>query len=310
MTTRKQTHVENLQPPLVSVVLGTYNRLRLLKKTIKTVRKELGCMTHEIIIVDGGSTDGATEWLAGQKDVITIIQHNRGTWHGTNLKRRSWGYFMNLGFKCAHGKYVCMISDDCLVVPGAIRFGCELFEKEMKAGRRVGAVAFYWRNWPDQTSYMVGYTLNRLLYVNHGLYLREALRQVGFVDEAFSFYHGDQDLCLKMWAAGYECIDSPKSYIEHYIHADWRFRRANAGSLDSDRLAFLTKWTGIYYHGDDGPIEGWCERDFIDDTATAGTWRRLDLMNLDPTRLALRAIKMPLVKRVLAFLGIHKKPFK
>jgi glycosyltransferase involved in cell wall biosynthesis len=51
-------------PPLVSVVIPTYNRLALLRDAIESVRAQ----THgawELIVVDDGSTDGTAEYLAG-----------------------------------------------------------------------------------------------------------------------------------------------------------------------------------------------------------------------------------------------------
>ena len=60
---------------------------------------------------------------------------------------------MNLGFKAATAPYICMLSDDCLVVPGAIRGALERFERE---GKGLGALAFYWRNWPEQDRYWSG----------------------------------------------------------------------------------------------------------------------------------------------------------
>jgi glycosyltransferase involved in cell wall biosynthesis len=44
----------------LSVVLGSYNRKRFLKHTLRNIRNELVNFNvpHEIIIVDGGSTDG------------------------------------------------------------------------------------------------------------------------------------------------------------------------------------------------------------------------------------------------------------
>src|SRR4051794_18447160 len=117
--------------PVVSVVVGSYNRLEFLKPTIESVRHELSDIEHELIIIDGGSTDDSIKWLTEQKDIITIVQHNRGEWLGKKIERRSWGYFMNLGFRAASGKFICMLSDDCLVVPGAIKNGLELFEKQL-----------------------------------------------------------------------------------------------------------------------------------------------------------------------------------
>ena len=99
----KTNRMQKISKCTVSVVIGTYNRKNSLKKTIETLRDELDSapFKSEIIIVDGGSTDGTLNWLKKQKDAITIIQHNRGKWRGIQIERRSWGYFMNLGFKCA-----------------------------------------------------------------------------------------------------------------------------------------------------------------------------------------------------------------
>src|SRR4051794_22107037 len=129
----------------LSIVIGSYNRFPFVRATLASVRRELDALEgeHEIIVVDGGSTDGTVRWLTGQKDVIAIVQHNRGTWRGRPLERRSWGGFMNLGFRAASGELVCMLSDDCLVIPGAIAAGIEEHRRRTAAGERVGAVAFY-----------------------------------------------------------------------------------------------------------------------------------------------------------------------
>jgi len=257
----------------LSIVIGTYNRLRYLKIALDSIRDELArcAFSSDIIVVDGGSTDGSTQWLAGQKDVITIIQHNHGVWKGKDVERRSWGYFMNLGFRCAQGKYICMLSDDCLVVPGAIRNGYQLFEEQVSKGRKVGAVAFYWRNWPEQKKYWVGLTFGDKMFVNHGLYLKKALEDVDYVDEQrYSFYHADGDLCLRMWQKGYECIDSPDSYIEHYSHANKKVRTINSLTQSKDWEAYCSTWKALY--GD--PSKDWIERSFVDEAKTAGRFKR------------------------------------
>ena len=49
----------------MSVVLGTLDRKRYLKKTIESIRNELegSGIKYEIIVVDGGSRDGTRRWL-------------------------------------------------------------------------------------------------------------------------------------------------------------------------------------------------------------------------------------------------------
>ena len=233
---------------LISVVLGSYNRYDFLKLTIDSIRKELSGFSYETIVVDGGSDDGALEWLIKQKDIITIAQHNRGEWQGKKIERRSWGYFMNLGFRAASSKYVCMISDDCLVIPGAIKNGYKLFEEKLAVGEKLGAVAFYWRDTFKQKQYHVGYTLSEKMYVNHGLYLKKALEEVDYIDEEnFFFYNADADLCLKLLLKGYKTISCANSFIEHFPHANLQVRATNYEKQQKDNLNFFKKWEGVFY---------------------------------------------------------------
>jgi len=252
-------------PLSVSVVIGSFNRLPFLKDTLASVRAELKGIQEELIVVDGGSSDGTLPWLVRQKDVITVVQHNRGNSRGKPIERRSWGYFMNLGFKAATGRFVCMLSDDCLVVPGAIRNGLELFEHRLTQGDKVGAVAFYFRDWRGESRYRVGRTWRNQMFVNPGLYLKEALQQVGYIDEdAYRFYHADGDLVLRMSEAGYECIDSPESFVEHYPHANTTVRASNMAIQKADWKAYTDMWGSL---GE--PTEAWSKRDFTDPESTA-----------------------------------------
>ena len=258
-------HKDKSKKPQLSVVIGSYNRLKYLKMTIETLRVEVNSINHEIIIVDGGSTDGSLKWLLEQKDIITVVQHNRGEWQRKQIERKSWGYFMNLGFKIAQGKYLCMLSDDCLVIPGAIKNGIKLFDDELSKRKKIGAVAFYWRNWPDQVKYWVGYSFGDRMFVNHGIYLRKAMVEVAFCNEDdYFFYHADGDLCQKIWEHGYIVIDAPGSYIEHYADANLSVRTSNYTKQKQDWKTYEDKWLR---YGQ--PKRDWKEKSFDDKSNTA-----------------------------------------
>ena len=49
---------------------------------------------------------------------------------------------MNLGFKCAEGRYICLISDDSVIHPDTLANGVRHFEREIASGRRLGARGF------------------------------------------------------------------------------------------------------------------------------------------------------------------------
>lgn len=232
----------------VSVVLGSFNRLPFLKAAIRSIRENDIRVAYEILVVDGGSTDGSLGWLFKQKDILTIVQHNHGTYNGKPVPRQSWGYFMNLAFKTAQGEYLCMISDDSLLIPHAIMNGIAEIELAQSHGKKIGAAAFYWRNnWPDDKAYMVSRTVNKLPFVNHGLFVRSAVEEVGWIEEQrYQFYCADIDLCLRLHHSGHEILTAPNSFVEHYFYATPSGRQNISEKKLADDLAFCQVWSTIY----------------------------------------------------------------
>lgn len=257
----------------VSVVIGTLNRAEKLKKAVESVRRNGIAVPYEIIVVDGGSVDGTIDWLVRQDDIISIVQHNLRTVNQVRRRAKSWGYFMNLGFRTAQGRYVLMISDDCLLVPDSVTNAIERIKEAQSRGRRIGGAAFYFRDYPEEDRYYVQQTLGGMLMVNHGIFMKDALIAVGYAEEdLYAFYKCDSDLALKLWHAGYEIIDCPGSVVEHLLLPDERQRLENNATLDRDRDRLIDRWSGIYVLRYDLEIFKRPTRrysDFVDPHATA-----------------------------------------
>jgi glycosyltransferase involved in cell wall biosynthesis len=235
--------------PEVSVVIGSYNRLELLRKCVESVRAAGIEVGYEIVVVDGGSRDGSLEWLCAQQDIVTILQHNRVEVGGRSQRLRSWGWFMNLGFRAAHGRWILMLSDDCLLVPGSVGAALARARACAAEGRRLGGVAFYFRDWPLEGRYKVQRTLGGMLMVNHGLFSKSALEAVGYAEEElYSFYKCDSDLALKLWTAGYEVVDCAQAFVEHLILPEDLVRLDNNATLQRDREILHKQWRGRYHH--------------------------------------------------------------
>lgn len=268
----------NREKTQVSVVLGSYNRRKFLEAAIQSVRQNGIKVPYEIIVVDGGSTDGSLSWLNKQKDVITIVQHNRGSDKGQPVQKRSWGYFMNLGFKCARGEFIVMISDDTLLLRDAVMNALDHYERLQTQGRTIGAVAFYWREWPQEQEYKVGLALGDRMFVNHGMFLREALEEVGWIEEeSFRFYYADVDLCLKLWQKGYEVVDCPTAFVEHFRHTNRKVRRQNLQDEEADRAAYLDRWAERVDGSDSAYLGRWIYSHHNDPHRTVMNFPRVTL---------------------------------
>lgn len=232
--------------PKISIVLGSYNRKPFLKEAIKSIRENGISVPYEIVVIDGGSDDGSIDYLVKQEDVISIIQHNKGE-DGAPTKR-SWGYFMNIAFRATHGKYIVMLSDDCLVLKDSIMNAYRLFEEQDFSKKKTGAIAFYFRNYPIDSNYYVINTYSFKLFVNHGMYLREALEEVGFIEEdLYDFYYADGDLCCKLWQSGYQVLDCPQAIVEHFFYANPKLRDRNCTNKAKNLEDFRERWKDIYY---------------------------------------------------------------
>lgn len=61
----------------ITVVIVTFNRLNLLKKTLTAVKNQT-IRIDQIVVVNNSSTDGTETWLESQNDILTITQENTG----------------------------------------------------------------------------------------------------------------------------------------------------------------------------------------------------------------------------------------
>ena len=222
--------------PRISVVIGSFNRRPLLKLCVDAVRRELERETHEIIVVDGGSSDGTIEWLVRQTDILSVIRHGPLTPHD-----------LALGVKAARGTYICRLSDDSLIVPGAIVNGLDLFDEMREQDIKLGGIGFYFRNYPAQRRYAVPVQLGTLA-IKHGLFLNSAIKEVGYDGTVEHPAHANADLCLSLKAAGYKLITSKASFVEHYTDtSDQSPSAAETAPPQDQQDRFVDKWKGVVF---------------------------------------------------------------
>lgn len=84
--------------PLISVIIPTFNRLKLLKETIASVQAQT-FTDFELIVVDDGSSDGTLQWLETVPGISFLSQANSGIAasrnKGASLSRGRWLSFLD-----------------------------------------------------------------------------------------------------------------------------------------------------------------------------------------------------------------------
>jgi uncharacterized protein len=90
---------EAAQPVMCSVIIPTLNEREYLPQTLAALEKQEGI--HEVIVADGGSTDGTREWLAAQT-FARVVDAPAGK-----------GNQMNAGAHAASGNVFLFLHADC-----------------------------------------------------------------------------------------------------------------------------------------------------------------------------------------------------
>ena len=98
----------------LSIVLPTCNRASLLERSLVAIEASVRC-EHEIIVVDGASTDHTPDVLAdaarSMGDRLVVIREP---------KREGFVKAANKGFRAARGRNMTWLNDDARPLPGAL----------------------------------------------------------------------------------------------------------------------------------------------------------------------------------------------
>lgn len=230
----------------LSIVVVSWNVKDLLRHSLASVITSLGCgtgrqLSSQLVVVDNASSDGSVEMLGEEFPQIHLVANseNVGFTRGNNQ-----------GIAVSEGRYVLLLNPDTEVVGDALG---EMVAY-MDAHQRVGAlgpqllypdgrVQSSRRRFPDlRTAYVEStfiqpwFADSRILrryYVldasDHEilavdwlvgaclLLRREALEEVGTLDERFFMYSEELDWCYRAKKAGWEVVYLPTARVVHHV---------------------------------------------------------------------------------------------
>ena len=96
---------------MTSIIILTNNHLELTRKCIRSIRKHTP-EPHEIILVDGGSTDGTQKWLQAQ------VAENKNWRLIASREKSGSARARNQGILAARGEHILLLEHNTIVGPG------------------------------------------------------------------------------------------------------------------------------------------------------------------------------------------------
>jgi GT2 family glycosyltransferase len=261
--------------PEVSIVVVSYNTKGLLRRCLETVARSGTSRACEVIVVDNASVDGSPGMLSRDFPDVRLMAN------GENV---GYSRAVNQAIRSASGRYVLILNPDIEVGEGAIdalarhmdenpatgiaggkllnpdgtlQYSCRTFytfatllHRRTPLGKifpNSGVVRRHLMlDWDHESVREVDWMLGACLMVR-----RDAIRDVGLMDERFFMYFEDVDWCYRMKQHGWKVVYVPDARMKHVHQRESAkgagiFNRRIVAHLNS-MFRFFDKWNTLLY---------------------------------------------------------------
>ena len=255
-----------MNEPELSILVASWNTRDLLAQCLASVYACPPESEFEVLVVDNASSDGSAQMVQEQFPQVWLFQ---------NAKNVGFARANNQALAHCQGRYVLLLNSDAIATPGAIQSLMTLADAEPHAAV-VGAQllnpdgSFQASHTPFPTlrqEFLILTGLGRLLrgrwYPSRGseeeqgpqvvdyvegaclLARRQAVEEVGGLDEGYFMYAEEVDWCYVMKQAGWQVWYQPAAKVIHLGGGSSQNRRTQReGDLYRSRVRFFRKHYG------------------------------------------------------------------
>ena len=240
-------------PPRTTVIVVSYNRSDLLKKSVETLERSQDREKIEILVVDNGSTDGSAQLEADFPNTRFIrMPRNFGLTKA-----------LNVAFRSATGEFILLLHEDTEVSPETVGLLTGILENQSDVGAACpllvtpdgqpapqisslpapGRTSLEWRPAdPAPGEQTVDYARGAAIMVRS-----LSLKAMGKIDERYGTYGSDAEICYQVRRAGKRVLLAPAARVIH--HGRSEPDRSSRAARDADRIlgmaVYLRKRYGI-----------------------------------------------------------------
>jgi GT2 family glycosyltransferase len=268
MDTKTRTYPETKEQnisegPIISIILVCWNNKGYLDPCLESLYDGRLKSTFNTVVVDNGSTDGSQEMLREKYPQVKIIQND----HNVGLGKAS-----NQGIEATLGKYVLLLNNDTLVDSPSFDAMVKFLDEHPEVGAVGGKLlnpdgsvqACYNKFSTLREEFLIATRLGELF--NEGypsivnddqfrsvdwissaclMLRREALNQIGLLDEEYFIYGDEADLQHRLKEAGWLVYYLPDATTIHFGGRSmdrWRRRKM----VYRGKMLFYRKRYGVF----------------------------------------------------------------
>jgi N-acetylglucosaminyl-diphospho-decaprenol L-rhamnosyltransferase len=249
--------------PDLSIVMVCWNDKDYLEPCLRSLYDSILHSTFDVVAVDNGSTDGSQEMLRKEFPEVQLIQND----HNAGLGKAS-----NQGIEATRGRYVLLLNNDTIVngpsFDAMVTFLDEHPEVAAVGGQLLnpdGTIQSNYNNFPTlREDFLIATRLGELLWPGYPANItdtqvrsvdwmgsaclmlrRDALDQVGLLDEEYFIYGDEADLQFRLKKAGWQNYYLPHATTIHY----------GGGSMNRwSRRRMVYRGHMLFYQKNYGPV--------------------------------------------------------
>ncbi len=219
----------------LSIIIVNWNTKELLLPCVRSACESAQGISREVIIVDNGSRDGSGNEVKKTFSFIHLVE---------NEKNLGFAKAVNQGLQKASGRYVLLLNPDTQVKEKAIEELVSFMETHSRAGisgvqllNSDGSKQNSIANFPSLGTELLNKSLLRWLFPKKFpgkekdypepievdsvigacmMVRRDALDQVGLLDEDYFLFLEETDWCYRMKRAGWKIYHIPQAEVYHF----------------------------------------------------------------------------------------------
>ncbi|MBT9145933.1 MAG: N-acetylglucosaminyl-diphospho-decaprenol L-rhamnosyltransferase [candidate division WS2 bacterium] len=225
---------------IISISIVNWNTKGLLRDCLKSIYENTHGIDYEIFVVDNASEDGSTKMVEKEFPKVKLIK---------NKENAGFAKANNQAIMRSKGRYVLLLNSDTVVLENALEKMMVFMDEHPGVGvlgpkilNPDGSLQPSCRSFPTLlTTFFEETLLNRLFpknrivgkykmsYWEHNsvreidqpmgsalMVRREAIEQVGLLDEQFYMYYEEVDWCYRIKKRGWKIYFIPQAQVIHY----------------------------------------------------------------------------------------------